>query len=157
MTDSDDQIDVRNPLENGWEENNRDYIPATGANAFAIIFLVEFMSCDCKKYCKKILCLPFEWARLHWHVWMRWVLSKHTLHYPESTWRESPTSRGTSLIFNSHADIFWKIAVLEKFTDLKMLKYLRWPKKYLQKSIISNTADIANERMNEFPKNVPTF
>ena len=38
-----------------------------------------------------------------------------------------------------------------------MLKYLRWPKKYLQKSIISNTADTANERMNEFPKNVPTF
>ena len=48
-----------------------------------------------------------------------------TLHYPESTRRVSPTSRGTLLIFNSHADIFWKIAVLEKFTDLKMLKYLR--------------------------------
>ena len=38
-----------------------------------------------------------------------------------------------------------------------MLKYLRWPKKYLQKSITSKTADIVNKRMNEFPKNMPTF
>ena len=48
-------IDVRNPLEYGWEENNGDYIPATTANAFAPSFLVELMSYNCKKYCKNLV------------------------------------------------------------------------------------------------------
>ena len=44
--------DVRDPLEYGWEGNNGDYIPATTANAFAPSFLVNLISCNCKKYCK---------------------------------------------------------------------------------------------------------
>ena len=46
-------IDVRDPLEYGWEENNGDYIPTTTTNAFATRFLVELKTFNCKKYCKK--------------------------------------------------------------------------------------------------------
>ena len=46
-------IDMTDPLEYGWEENNGDYIPATTTNAFTPSFLVGFMSCNCNKYCKK--------------------------------------------------------------------------------------------------------
>ena len=66
-------IDVRDALEYGWEENNGDYIPATTANAFAPSFLVELISCNYKKYCKKSCFLSFEWTKLHQHVWMRRV------------------------------------------------------------------------------------
>ena len=45
-------IDVRDPLEYGWEENNGNYIPAVTANAFTPKFLIELISCNSKKYCK---------------------------------------------------------------------------------------------------------
>ena len=46
-------IYVQDPLEYGWEENN-DYILATTANASAPTFLVELVSCNSKKCCKKV-------------------------------------------------------------------------------------------------------
>ena len=46
-------IDLRDPLEYGWEENNANYIPATTTNTFAPSFRVELISCNCMKYCKK--------------------------------------------------------------------------------------------------------
>ena len=52
-------IDVRDPLEYGWEENNGNYIPAVTANAFTPKFLIELISCNSKKYCKYLV--PVIW------------------------------------------------------------------------------------------------
>ena len=46
-------IVVQDPLEYGWEENNGDYTQATTTNVFTPSFLVELISFNCKKYCKK--------------------------------------------------------------------------------------------------------
>ena len=57
-------------------------------------------------------------------MWMRRVLTKRTPCITQnSTWRKSPTSRGTLSIFNSQTQIFWKIAALKKLADLKMSKF----------------------------------
>ena len=101
--------------ENGWEENNGDYIPAVTANAFALCFLVELISCNCKKRCKK--CCSCHSNRQNYTDMCgcgEFCQSEgHALPTQNSTWRGSPTSRGTLLIFNSHAEIFWEIAVLK--------------------------------------------
>ena len=56
--------------------------------------------------------------------WMPRVLTKRTPSITQnSTWRKSPTSRGTLSIFNSQTQIFWKITALKKFADLKMSKF----------------------------------
>ena len=108
-------IDVRDPLEYGWEENNGNYIPAKTTNAFAPSFLVELISCNCMKCYKKSCSCQSNGEIAPTCVDAASYVKIQALHYPEQ--RGSPTSRGTLLIFNSHAE---KIAALKKFTDLKM-------------------------------------
>ena len=101
--------------ENGWEENNGDYIPAATANAFALCFLVELISCNCKKHCKKSCsCYSNRQNCTNMCGSSKFCQREdHALPTQNSTWRGSPTSRGTLLIFNSNAEIFWEIAVLK--------------------------------------------
>ena len=54
-------IDMWDPLGYKWEENNGDYIPATTANAFTPRFLLELISCNCKKYCKQSFSCHSNW------------------------------------------------------------------------------------------------
>ena len=63
-------------------------------------------------------------------------VKRQTLHYPEHYLKRISTPRGTLLIFNSNAEIFWRIAVFKKFTDLKKSEYLRSLENYLQKSLL---------------------
>ena len=127
---------------------NDDYISAIAGNAFAPSFLVELISRNCKKYCKKYCSCHSNGKNCTDMCGCgKFYQKTDPLSTQNNTWSGSPTWRGTLLIFNSHSEVFWKIAVFKKFADLQMSKHLRSPENYLQKLLVLLTEEWVSKEL----------